>query len=346
MDLTLAGVIDDLILKKDLTAAQSSFAMGEILNGRADPVQISAVITLLRAKGETPVELSNIVKTMWENIPSVGDVDVSEAIDNCGTGGDNSGTINISTAASIVLAACDIKVAKHGNIAVSSKSGAANVLDELGIPTTLSPEEDIELFSKTNYCFLFAPTFHPGMKHAAPIRAALGVRTTFNFLGPLANPFQVPYRLHGVSDPALVAVYAETLKELGVKRAYVFNGFGSIDELSLSGINKGYFLSDGEISQLNLDPKDYGFNHSELEDIKGGDAKHNASIIRDVLSGGIDGPYLDSIVFNAAVAMHVVKNISIDAAVEKILESVSSGQALKKMSEISDISQKIVEQRK
>jgi anthranilate phosphoribosyltransferase len=259
----MSDVLDSLIHRRDLTEAQSAYAMEELLQGNLSDAEISAFITLLRAKGETASELASLIPTMWDFSPDVSSVDASGSIDTCGTGGDNSGTINISTAASFVVAACGVPVAKHGNRAASSKCGAADVLEELGVSTQLSAEQSMQLFNELHYAFLFAPTFHPGMRFAAPVRSQLKVRTTFNFLGPLANPFHAPYRLHGVSDASILNVYAHTLDELGVERAYVFHGHGGLDEISLSGPSSGLFLDGHTITPVDIDPADYGIAYTD-----------------------------------------------------------------------------------
>lgn len=320
--------------KGNLTGEQASFAMEEILNGRMDEQQLGLFITLLHDKGETAIELSSLVKTMWANSPEVSDIDVSHALDTCGTGGDKSGTFNISTAVALLLASAGVQIAKHGNRAASSKCGAADVLEALGIPVDLTVADTQKLFQTTGFTFLFAPTFHPGMRFAAPVRKSLGVPTTFNFLGPLANPYHAPYRMHGVSQTKIMKTYIETLRELEVKRAYVFHGHGGIDEVSLSGPTQGYLLSDGKISELNIDPSIYGFEPAALSDLAGSDAQSNANIIKSIFAGA-KGPHRDIVLLNAAIGYDLVNDCGVEAAIEVLATALDSGAGASKLEEIS-----------
>lgn len=324
-----------LVRGEDLSADQAHFAMEEILNGRMTEQQLASFITLLHEKGETVEELSSLVRTMWENSPVV-DVDASGALDTCGTGGDKSNTFNISTAVSLVLAAAGIPIAKHGNRAASSKCGAADVLESLGIPVTHSAPATAELFTRTGFTFLFAPTFHPGMRFAAPVRKALGVPTTFNYLGPLANPYHAPFRLHGVSQEKILDVYIRTLKELGVERAFVFHGHGGLDEVALSGPTQGYLLRDGTITQVSIDPQELGYRRAQLSELQGGDAQDNADIIRSIFDG-FPGAHRDIVSLNAAIGYDLVHDTGIAQAIEIVEEVLDSGRATKKVEEISAV---------
>jgi anthranilate phosphoribosyltransferase len=340
-EMTIKDVLAPLMERKHLTADQASFVMDEMLNGRLEDAQISAFITLLRSKTETAEELAALVKTMWANMPDVSGLDVENAIDTCGTGGDLSGTFNISTAVALLLAAAGEKVAKHGNKAATSLSGAADVLEALDIPVGLNPEQCKQLFVQTGFAFLFAPTFHAGMRFAAPVRASVGVRTTFNFLGPLANPFHAPIRMHGVSDESIVEIYAQTLKELGVKRAYVFHGHGGLDEISLSGITDGFLLLNGEITKKAIDPSELGFSVAMVEDLAGGDAQHNASIIHRIAAGE-SGPKRDIVVLNAAVAYDLIHGAGLSDAIVSVANALDSGAMTEKISEISSAAKALV----
>ena len=328
--------------REDLTEQQTKYAMEEILHGRMDDEQLASFITLLHAKGETADELATLVRTMWDNSPSLSDldieVDISGALDTCGTGGDMSGTFNISTAAALVLAAAGIPIAKHGNRAASSRCGGADVLEALGIPVGLSPLATAQLFTQTGFTFLFAPTFHPGMRFAAPVRKALGVPTTFNFLGPLANPYHVPFRLHGVSQPTILETYIKTLAELGVERAYVFHGLGGLDEISLSGVTHGYRLLNEEIVAKSVDPQELGFASASLEELKGGDAQQNAEMITSIFSG-TSGPTRDIVVLNAAVGYDLVRGVGLPVAITHIADFIDSGMVSRKVAEISQVAQ-------
>jgi len=323
--------------KGDLDSAQATFAMNEILNGRVNDQELGLFITLLHDKGETVSELCAIVNAMWENSPSIEGIDTSMTLDTCGTGGDKSGTFNISTAVSLVLAGADIKIAKHGNRAASSKCGAADVLEGLSINVDLTPAKAAALFKQTGFVFLFAPTYHPGMRFAAPVRKALGVPTTFNFLGPLANPYRAPYRMHGISKPEILETYINTLKALNVKKALVFHGAGGIDEIALSGKSQGYLLKQGEISKIEIDPSDFGFKPAELSELAGSDVETNSTIIQSIFEGQ-HGPCRDVVVLNAAYGYDLVKECGIENAIQIIQETIDSGKVLEKVHEIQEAS--------
>lgn len=338
--MTIDEINEVLARKGDLDSSQASFAMGEILNGRVNDQELGLFITLLHDKGETVTELSAIVNAMWDNSPSIEGIDTSMALDTCGTGGDKSGTFNISTAVSLVLAGVDIKIAKHGNRAASSKCGAADVLEGLGIYIDLTPLNSAQLFNQTGFTFLFAPSFHPGMKYAAPIRKALGIPTTFNFLGPLANPYHAPYRMHGISKPEILEVYIKTLDALKVKKALVFHGAGGIDEISLSGISHGYLLDNGDISKIEIDPSSYGFEPVELSELNGADVQTNASIITSIFDGK-PGPCRDIVVLNAAFGYDLVVECGIEKAIEVVSEALSNGKVKEKLVQIQEVSESL-----
>lgn len=316
-------ILTDLISRKDLTNEQSKLFMKAILNGECSDTQIAAYITLLRAKGETCDELYSLVTTMWENMPDYGEVNSENAIDTCGTGGAEFKTFNISTCVSFILAALDIKVAKHGNRAASSTSGAADVLDILGYNLNLEATKAAELFNETGFAFLMAPIFHPGMRHAKTARTELGVRTTFNFLGPLANPFQVPLRMHGVSDNSMVEKYIQTLKLLGVQRAIVYCGENSMDEISINNKTMGKQLKDGQISDFFFDPKRTGFEQREDRDLLGQDPKYNSEIIKMVTSGK-DCAQREIVVANAAVGVALAKNVEMEDSIKLVNEALDN----------------------
>lgn len=341
IDVNIVEINKLLRQKQDISAQQASFAMEEILNGRLDDEQLADFITLLHAKGETSIELASLVHTMWENSPSV-DIDAMECLDTCGTGGDKSGTFNISTAVSIVLAAIGIKIAKHGNRAASSNCGAADVLEELGVPVTYSPESAGIMLEKTGFTFLFAPTFHPGMRFAAPVRKSLGVPTTFNYLGPLANPLHAHYRMHGISNPRLLETYTHTLKELGIVRALVFHGHNGLDEIALSGPSAGFHLQDGIITRRTIDPKDYGFDYKPTSDLIGGDACRNAEIITEIFAG-ISSPSKDVVVLNAAIAYELLYPVDRDESVDIVEKTIQSGAVATKLREISETAKSLCE---
>ncbi len=321
--------LTDLINKKDLTNEQATSAMEDILNGNCKDSQIAAFITLLRSKGETVDELSALVKSMWSSMPEFEIDTQGDVIDTCGTGGSTLKTFNISTCVSFILAALDVKVAKHGNRAVSSKSGAADVLEVVGFNLELQPKKVAELFNEVGFGFLLAPIFHPGMRFAKNVREELAVRTTFNFIGPLANPFKANIRLHGVSDPLMVDKYIETLKQLGVEKAIVFSSQNSLDEINLTGITKGKKLENDSISDFEFLPEEYDLEVTTDEDIKGGEPQFNAVILNDVMSGK-KTTQRSIVVANAAVAYSLVKNISISDAIARINEVLDNKQVEEK----------------
>lgn len=314
-------IISDLIDGKDLSVEQASFAMESILSDKCNNSEIASFITLLRAKGETRSELTALVETMWANMPEFGKIDNSETIDTCGTGGSSFKTFNISTGVSFILNALGVKVAKHGNRAASSKSGAADVLEELGYNINLDARKCAELFNETGFAFLLAPSFHPGMRFAKQARSELGVRTTFNFLGPLANPFKAPIRLHGVSDQDMVERYILTLKDLGVKKAIVFCGENMIDEILISTLTIGKKLEDGVISDFAFDPIEQGFKAASDMEIAGGDPQENAKILKSIFSGE-SGPPRDVVIANASVAYSLAKEIEISQAKKEIESAI------------------------
>jgi anthranilate phosphoribosyltransferase len=331
-------IISDLIDGKDLTANQASAAMVNILSGKCNDSEIASFITLLRAKGETRVELTALVQTMWANMPDFGLVDNSDTIDTCGTGGSAFKTFNISTGVSFILTALGVKVAKHGNRAASSKSGAADVLEELGYNINLEAKKCADLFNETGFAFLLAPSYHPGMRFAKQARSDLGVRTTFNFLGPLANPFKAPIRLHGVSDHDMVERYILTLKDLGVEKAIVFCGENMIDEILISSLTIGKRLVNGVISDFTFDPVESGFSPTSDDEIAGGDPKENAEILRDIFAGK-PGPPRDVVVANTSVAYSLAKDIDIASAkleIESVLDNKTVQRAFDKIVERSN----------
>lgn len=320
-------------MSHDIDFEQAQFAMNKMLKGELDEIQLASFITLLRAKGETVEELCGLVNAMWDDMPEFSYVESGPTIDTCGTGGDNSNTFNISTAVAFALSAAGIKVAKHGNRAASSKCGAADVLEELGIRIDLSPDQCVQRLEETGFTFLFAPTFHSGMRYAAPVRKSLGIRTTFNFLGPLANPLKASYRMHGVSDPDIVEVYAKTLFELGVKNAFVFSGHSGLDEISLSGQTSGMLISGDSISIKTIDPKDIGIEYSDTSQLAGGDLSTNAQILLDIGSGEL-GPKRDIVILNAAVAYDLITGVGLVSSAEVIKDVIDSGKFTEKIEQL------------
>jgi anthranilate phosphoribosyltransferase len=294
-------VITALIGRADLTAEQSTWAMGEILSGEATPVQIAGFAVALRAKGETTEELTGLVEAMYAHaVPLQLE---GRWLDVVGTGGDRSMSVNISTMAAIVAAGAGARVVKHGNRSASSKSGAADVLEALGVRLDLSPEQVDELGRRTGLTFCFAPAFHPALRHAAVARKELAVGTTFNFLGPLANPARPAAQAIGCADARMAPLMAGVYARRGVD-AWVFRGDDGLDELTTTTTSRVWAVRDGEVATFTVDPQDVGFPRGTAEELRGGDAAHNADVVRRVVAGE-PGPVRDAVLLNAGAALAV-----------------------------------------
>lgn len=288
--------------RQDLTFEEAQAAMEIIMSGEATPAQIGAYLMGLRLKGETIDEIAGSAKTMRAvaNDPLVS---VTDVVDTCGTGGDASNTFNISTTVAFVAAAAGIPVAKHGNRSVSSKSGSADVLRELGVNLDITPQQAGQCVDEVGIGFLFAPKFHPAMKHAIGPRREMGVRTIFNILGPLTNPAGAKRQLMGVFAEELTEALAHVLKELGSEAVFVVHGEGGLDELTTTGTNTVAELRDGVVKTYTLDPSEYKLRKATLEDLRGGDPTVNAEITRKVLAGEGTEAQRDVTILNAAAAI-------------------------------------------
>jgi anthranilate phosphoribosyltransferase len=288
----LAAVVDG----RTLTMEEARDAMGAVMDGEATPAQLAAMLVALRMRGETVEELAGFAAAMRARVLRVQAPD--GAIDTCGTGGDGSNTFNISTAAALVVSSAGIPVAKHGNRAITSVCGSADVLEELGIATDLSPEEAGLALRKDNFAFLFAQAYHPAMKHAGPTRREIGVRTAFNLLGPMTNPAGARRQVVGVGSPAAAPKIAEVLRLLGAERALVVHGAG-IDELPLDGSGVLYDVTPAGVTRHEIVAADLGLTPATLSDLAGGSPAQNASAVIAIL-GGISGPGRDVVLLNAA----------------------------------------------
>ena len=317
--------------KEDLSYETAEQVMDEIMSGTVSELQIGAYLIALGMKGETIDEITGSAKGMRNHaVKLLHDMDVLEIV---GTGGDHSNSFNISTTSAIIAAAAGIPVAKHGNRAASSKCGAADVLEALGVNITVSPEQSKEMLEKINICFLFAQKYHLAMKYVAPVRKQLAVRTVFNILGPLSNPAGASMQLMGVYDESLLEPLANVLARLGVKRAMVVYGQDSLDEISLSAPTSVCELKDGEITKYEITPEQFGFKRCTKEELVGGTKEENAKIIRDIFSG-VKGPKRDAVVLNSAAALHVAKeNLSMEDAVKEVEQLIDSGKAMEKLEE-------------
>jgi anthranilate phosphoribosyltransferase len=285
-----------------LSREEAQEAFGVIMSGEATAVQIGAFLTALRLRGETIDEIAGAVATMRAKMTPV--EAPPDAMDVVGTGGDSSGSYNISTATAFVVAGAGVPVAKHGNRALSSKSGAADTLTALGVRIDLPPERIAAAIREAGIGFMFAPAHHSAMKHVGPARAELGFRTVFNLIGPLSNPASVKLYLLGVFSPDWVEPLANVLMSLGVERAWVVHGHGGLDEISIAGESRVAAVGNGKVTTFTIHPSDAGLGVRPIEEIKGGDAAHNAEALRAVLSGASNA-YRDTVVLNAAAALVV-----------------------------------------
>ena len=289
--------------KQDLAYAEAEAVMDEIMSGQATPVQMSAYLTALSLKGETIDEITASAAGMRAHcIKLLHNLDVLEIV---GTGGDGSNSFNISTTSSLVIAAGGVPVAKHGNRAASSKSGAADVLEALGVKITLTPERSAEILKKINICFLFAQNYHIAMKYVAPIRKELGIRTVFNILGPLSNPAGANMELMGVYDQSLVEPLAQVMANLGVNRGMVVYGQDSLDEISMCAPTAVCEIRDGKFTSYEITPEQFGYERCEKGALTGGTPAENAEITKAILKGEEKGPKRQAVCLNAGAALYI-----------------------------------------
>ena len=318
--------------KQDLAYAEAEAVMDEIMSGQATPVQMSAYLTALALKGETIDEITASAAGMRAHcIKLLHNLDVLEIV---GTGGDGSNSFNISTTSSLVIAAGGVPVAKHGNRAASSKSGAADVLEALGVKITLTPERSAEILKKINICFLFAQNYHIAMKYVAPIRKELGIRTVFNILGPLSNPAGANMELMGVYDQSLVEPLAQVMANLGVNRGMVVYGQDSLDEISMCAPTSVCEIRDGKFTSYEITPEQFGYERCEKGALTGGTPAENAEITKAILKGEEKGPKRQAVCLNAGAALYIAgKAASIEEGVKLAEYLIDSGAALKKLEE-------------
>lgn len=318
--------------KQDLAYAEAEAVMDEIMSGQATPVQMSAYLTALALKGETIDEITACAAGMRAHcIKLLHNLDVLEIV---GTGGDGSNSFNISTTSSLVIAAGGVPVAKHGNRAASSKSGAADVLETLGVKITLTPERSAEILKKINICFLFAQNYHIAMKYVAPIRKELGIRTVFNILGPLSNPAGANMELMGVYDQSLVEPLAQVMANLGVNRGMVVYGQDSLDEISMCAPTSVCEIRNGKFTSYEITPEQFGYERCEKGALTGGTPAENAEITKAILKGEEKGPKRQAVCLNAGAALYIAgKAASIEEGVKLAESLIDSGAALKKLEE-------------
>ncbi len=299
----IAGLIDKLTRHEDLTSEEAAAAMAEVMDGRSAPAHIAGLLMGLAMKGERPAEIVGLARTMRANAVQLSRRH-EDVFDTCGTGGDRSGTFNISSCAALVVAACGVRVAKHGNRSVSSLSGSADVFEALGVRVTAAPAVVERCLAEAGVGFFFAPTFHPSMRHAAQVRRDLGVRTAFNLLGPLTNPAGATRQIVGVPRPELTELLARSLMLLGSERAWVVHGADGIDEISTAGYTKISECRQGTVNTFYLHPADVGLPKASPSALLGGDAHENARIIRRIL-GGEHGAPRDVVLLNAGAGLMI-----------------------------------------
>lgn len=336
----LQEAIKKVAIKESLTEKEAYSAMNEIMEGKGTNSQIGAFLMGLRMKGEKVEEITGFARAIRDNAVPL-KLKSDYVIDTCGTGGDGGKTFNISTAVAIIAAAAGVKIAKHGNRAVSSKSGSADVLEELGFNINLQPEEAKKCIDEKGMAFLFAQKYHSAMKNAAMPRKELGIRTVFNILGPLTNPSFVKGQILGVYDKKLTNPVAQVLLNLGCERAMVVSGGDGLDEITTTTITYVSELKDGKVMDYTINPEDFEIELASIEDIKGGSAEENGEIILEVLKGN-KGPKRNIVVLNSAAALYIGKACeSIKAGVKLAEKLIDSGAAYDKLKELVEYSKNV-----
>jgi anthranilate phosphoribosyltransferase len=330
--------IKKIVGGKDLSEKEMRSVFSVIMSGKATPAQIGSFITALAIKGETVDEIAGAARVMRQKALKVKlDGVASNVLDTCGTGGSGSNTFNISTASAFVVAACGVKVAKHGNRSASSHCGSADVLEELGVRIDAPVKITEKAIKDINVGFIFAPIYHTAMKHAVHVRKEIAIRTVFNILGPLSNPASARLHVIGVYNPSLTEDMANVLKHLGSRRAFVVNGHGPIDEVSISGSTRISELNLGKVRTYNVRPSDFGVKKRSMDCVKGRGAKANASILRGVLSGK-KGACRDIVLMNSSVALVAAgKARGFKEGMRIAAASIDSGQALNKLNALIEI---------
>jgi anthranilate phosphoribosyltransferase len=322
----LPALIEKLVRHEDLTTEEAAAAMREVMEGRATSAALAGLLSVLRMKGERPDEIVGFARTMREHAVKVS-ASPDDIFDTCGTGGDRSGTFNISSAAAIVVAACGVKVAKHGNRSVSSRCGSADVFEQLGVNIAASPAVVEQTLQAAHIAFFFAPTFHPSMKHAGPTRRDMGIRTAFNLLGPLTNPAGATRQLVGVPRADLTDLMARSLRLLGSVRAWVVHGSDGIDEISTTGHTKVSECRGGSVHTFYIHPSDFGLPRAKPEDLLGGEAADNANIIKQILAGRT-GASRDVVLLNAGASLFIAGRVeSIADGIRTAASAIDSGAA-------------------
>lgn len=333
----LTQAIDKLVNHQHLSQEEAARAFQIVMMGGATPAQTAALLVGLRLNGETVDEITGAAQAMRVKCLKLNTT--KQVLDTCGTGGDAKGSFNISTAVAFVVAACGVPVAKHGNRAISSRSGSADVLRELGVNIEASKETMEKALDEIGICFLMAPRFHTAMRHVAPIRQELGVRTIFNILGPLVNPAEAKYQLIGVYHDRLLEPMAEVLKRLGSDHAWVVHGSDGMDELTTTGMTKVAELKEGEVRSFEVHPEEFGLALAEEDDLEGGTAHHNAVEMNKLLGGGGSEAYRDIVALNAGVSLYIAgKAENPKEGVERALEVLATDKPQQILRELVRIS--------
>lgn len=332
--------IQEILSGRDLLYETAQDVMREIMDGSATQAQMGALLAALRMKGETVEEITAFASVMREKGLKINPV--RKVIDIVGTGGDGLNSFNISTTSAFVVAAGGVPVAKHGNRGVSSRSGAADVLEQLGVNLNLSPEQNEKILEKSNICFMFAQIYHPSMKYAATVRREMGVRTVFNVLGPLTNPAGATMQLMGVYDPRLVEPLARVLANLGVTRGLLVSGSDGMDEVTLTGKTHVCEIRQGELHAYQITPEQFGFERCSIEHLQGGTPEKNARITREILSGQEKGAKRDVVVLNAAMGLYLgIDGCTAAECVKMAEELIDSGKAAAKLDDFCRLTNEV-----
>ena len=332
-----SALIEKLHRRQDLTTEEAAAAMEEIMEGRAQPAQIAGLLVGLSMKGERPTEIVGLAQTMRNRATRLSRSH-APVFDTCGTGGDRAHTFNVSTVAALVLAACGVRVAKHGNRSVSSKCGSADLFEALGVRIGAEPDIVERCLDEVGIAFFFAPTFHPSMRHAGPTRKDLGVRTAFNLLGPLTNPAGASRQLVGVPRPELTELVARSLALLGSERAWVVHGADGLDEISTTGYTKVSECRGGAVNTFYVHPGDFGLPKASPAQLRGGDAAANADIARAILAGE-KGAARDIVLLNAAAALLIAGRVpTIAEGIHQAAAALDNGEAARVLERVVRVS--------
>ncbi len=337
--MTVQAALETLLERRDLSRAEARAVMTEVMRGEATQAQIAGLLVALRAKGETADEIAGCAEAMRDHVLPVHPTR-DDLVDTAGTGGDGARTFNISTTAALVAAAAGAAVAKHGNRAISSASGSADLLEALGFQLDQPPERIARSIDELGFGFMFAPSHHPAMRHAAPVRRELGTRTVFNILGPLTNPAGARAQVVGVFSAALVPLVAQVLAQLGARRAFVVHGFGGIDELSPSGPNVVSEVADGRVRDRVVDPEELGLERCDPTDLGGGAPAENAAAVHAIFTGAERGGRRDAVLLNAAGAIAASGHAAdLREGLELARRAIDTGAASRRLDELVAFSQ-------